>query len=234
MSQELLTTKRSCRFFDDFYDCDTTATTGKWIKNGVNTEVVGIADADCGVVSMATGGADNDTCELQSQGECYALAANKKYTFECVFRATTANATKNLLEWFHGLMVHDTTILGTGVDSSTDYVGLQKDVGDSNIDLVIRASTGTIDRVAAIATFPDATYIKIRVEIEVSASAGTGIVRVFVNDAPVVLSGGSYEYSTTSLPSTELSVTHAIGAGSGDVCTMLVDYVEAIGPRSTY
>lgn len=219
-------------FFDDFFQVDSTATTGKWIKSGVNTEVVAISETDDGIVSMATGGADNDTAELQTQGACLHLRASKTYVFETKFQSTTANATKNLHEWLFGFVNKDTTLLGTGVDSSTDYIAFQKDVGDNNIDLVIRQATGTIDRVAAIGTYADATNFVLRFEVTVSATIGTGTVRVFINGQPVLL-GSGYEYSTTSLPTTvALAITMGFGAGSADVTTGLVDYVYATWPRA--
>lgn len=233
MSTSKVPQKEFVRFFEDFFEVDSTSTTGKWIKNGVNTEVVAISETDDGVVSMATGGADNDTAELQSQGACLHLRASKTYSFEVKFQSTTANATKNLHEWVMGFWNKDTTLTGAGIDGSTDFIGFQKDVGDSNIDLVMRQASGTIDRLAAIGTWADATNFVLKFEVAVSATVGTGTVRVWINGQPVVLSSGSYDYQSTSLPTTvALAITMGIGAGSGDVATMLVDYVEAVWPRT--
>jgi len=220
-------------FFDDFFSLNTAATTGAWVANGVGTETFTIAGASDGIVLLGTGTNLNDSCEIQSIGAIVKLEASKKYTFETRLSVTTAEAVKTSLGWFIGLNALDTSIYALGVITGTDHVGINKLTGAQTLDLVIRRASGTVDRVAAIATYTDDTFTVVRFEVDVSSVVGTGVVRVWIDDLPVVLSGGSYDYQSTSLPTTvALTPTLAVcGTGAAAAATLSGDYVRLSFPR---
>ena len=238
MSSELIRQSRNnCRFFDDFFEFFSVGTanveSGRYTIGGVNTELVTITSAPDGILSLVTGGADDDTAEVQTKVAYIKLEASKKYSFETKISSTTANADTTQHEWGVGLYALDTTLMGAGVDSATDMLCIQKDDGDNNVDLLIRQASGTIQRVAAIATWTVATFTTIRFEVDVSPVVGTGTVRVWINDQPVVLSGGSYDLVSTVLPTTvPLSPSLLVGGGIASTATLLVDYIDVIWPRA--
>tara|TARA_Y100000114_G_C11751700_1_gene324657 strand:+ start:1375 stop:2067 length:693 start_codon:yes stop_codon:yes gene_type:complete len=207
-------------YFDDFITDSVfseTADNGDYLVTVVdagtdNGEVVKIADdAIGGQLTITTNDADNDSVELQLNGESFKAEAEKSLIFE----ARIKGADVSEFDWFVGLSITDTTVLA-GV---SDRIGFTSPDATGDIDAVTeKDSTETLtDTTKDLA---DNTFVILRFEVE-----GTSKVRFYVDSALVAT-------HTTNIPDDEaLTPTLCIRNDGAAANTLTVDYVLAIQER---
>lgn len=217
---------------DFLYDSDVDLTQN-WTSSGTGTEVITqpqTNDAQCGVVVLTTQAstpADDDNVQLQYKQEFIKLTLDSRTRM--VWRAKLGSATQS--EFFLGLSITDSDIVG-GSNYSTDLIGFTKDDGDTNTDFVFdinATAQSTYNRASAIATM-DTSYHEYAMEIIMDAStAGRGIVRVWIDGVPIVLSGAGYDWASDDFPyDEELTVTMSAAAGDANQVSLTVDKLELV------
>ncbi len=177
-----------------------------------NGEIVKAADdAHGGLLTLTCNDADNDALELQLNGESFALNSGKNLNFECRFAITDMSET----DWFVGLAITDTDVLG----AVTDSIGFRCPDGTGDIDTVAEMDSTETAADSGV-DLVDATYVVVRVEIK-----GTSRARFYVDGVEVA-------DVTTNLPTDEaLTPTLCVRNDGAVAQTMTVDYVRVWGDR---
>lgn len=144
-------------WFDDFHELPTgryTATQASQGTFAIDATVAntGVALADCNSTTVTQG------INVQAAGTNVSPAAGSIVTFEArVKAADTATGP----EFFLGLSIVDTTIIGTSANSSTDHVGFES-VSDDNILLFHTQNAGTrVSGATSPHTLVEDTYVKL-------------------------------------------------------------------------
>lgn len=212
-------------FFDDFVDgwgfeqgdadntgkFSETANLGQWLVTVIdggtgNADAITCADDGVGgLLSIVNNAANDDAIEMQMNGEAWQLASGKDVVFEVRMKIDDVS----LADWFVGLSITDTTVLG-GV---TDRIGFECPDATGDIDAISEkdSSQTTTDSSKDLA---DDTFVVLRFE-----TSGTGTVRYYVNGALVAK-------HTTNIPEDEaLTPTICIRNASGAARTMTLDYI---------
>lgn len=190
-------------YFNDFFTYDASDWTITTVELGAGSASEAIADEDGGVLLITNAAGDNDADFFQSTGESWTFEGGKRLFFKARFKVSDATQSDIVF----GLQVRDTTPLMV-----SDGVFFQKDDGDANLDVHVKATADTAE--AAVATLADDTYVEVAFFYN-----GDDEVVFFVNGAAVV------SLATTNLPSTELTLSFGVQNGAAAVKTMSVDYV---------
>ena len=230
-------------FFEDFLTDEGltgwTATQNDGSGSGTGAATA-VADAVNGVVTIATNtasGADGEWSQIQQEAETFKLGLGAKIRFAC--RLKLDDVTQS--EFFAGLCITDTAAIGdsgAGDNVMTDFIGFTSDDGDAFLDLVWDlngTARASYNRAAALATMVDDTWMELAFEIVMDpVTAGTGVVRAWLDGKPLVLTGGSYDYYSTDMPyDEELCVLLAVANGNTSTRTLSVDVVEATANRAS-
>ena len=212
-------------FFDDFIDgwgfegndadntgkFSETANLGQWLVTLVdggsdNGEVIACADdAAGGYLTMTTNAADDDSIEMQMNGEAWKLATGKTLVFEV--RRKGADVSE--FDWFVGLSITDTTVM----TAASDRIGFECPDSTGDIDAISEkdGSQTTTDSAQDLA---DDTFVTLRFEAE-----GTGKVRYYVDGSLVAT-------HTTNIPENEaLTPTICVRNDGAAANTMNLDYI---------
>ena len=219
-------------YFDDFTDgwgseandadntgkFSETANLGQWLvtvvdDNPDNGEVVAVADdAVGGQLTLTTNDADNDALNLQINGEAWQAASGKTLIFEIRMKGTDVSE----FDWFVGLAVADTDVLG-GV---TDRIGFECPDSTGDIDAVCEKDS-TQTSTDSGKDLADATFVVLRFEVH-----GTSKVKYYVDGALVAT------HASTNLPEDEaLTPTICVRNDGAAANTMTVDYVLVVRER---
>ena len=194
-----------------------TANLGQWLVTVVDTgtdngEVIACADdAVGGHLTMTTNDADDDSLELQVNGEAWKLESGKTLAFETRLKGADVSE----FDWFVGLAITDTTVM----TACTDRVGFECPDSTGDIDAITekdRSQTTT----ATTKDLADATFVTLRVEVE-----GTSKVRYYVD-------GDLVATHTANLPDDEaLTPTICIRNDGAAANTMTLDYILVMRDR---
>ena len=104
---------------------------GQWLVTvtdggGDNGEVIVISDAEPGgVVTITTNEADDDSMELQMNGEAFAVNARNDMWFSIRMKLSDADA----CDWFVGLATTDTAV----IDGTNDSIGFRNASNSADI-----------------------------------------------------------------------------------------------------
>ena len=187
------------------------ANMGDWLVTLVdggtdNGEVIVIADdAAGGHLTLTTNDADDDSIEMQMNGEAWKLATGKTLVFEVRMKGADVSE----FDWFVGLAITDTTVM-TAV---TDRIGFECPDSTGDIDAICEkdSSQTTTDSAQDLA---DDTFVTLRFEAE-----GTGKVRYYVDGSLVAT-------HTTNIPENEaLTPTICVRNDGAAANTMTLDYI---------
>ena len=128
---------------DDFHTFDATDT---WVVTQASSGTAAVADNALGVL-LLTAGATTDHQGIQIQraagatvGELFTPAAGKHIWFECRLKVETISASTGP-QAFYGLAVIDTTVIGTGANSTANHIGFGS-VSDDGILLGMGEKAG--------------------------------------------------------------------------------------------
>lgn len=193
-------------YFNDF----DVYTSGDWtvtvLDGGSDTaQVVAVADADGGVLTVTTNDADNDNVCLEAQGESWKFESGKKMWMKFRFKIEDADDSDVIL----GLHSTDTNPFSTAPAQRAWFVlsegaaTVTFNVDDNTTD----ASSGTV------ATLSDDTYITLGMYYD-----GKTTIELYANDVKTATMTG------VSIPSTELALGMAVATGTTAARTMSVDY----------
>jgi len=199
-------------FFDDFQEFRLAGTDIGWIntETGAGTELIG--DAAGGVLILTNAVADNDSHELQWNGEQFKLATGKPLWFEARIKVNESIQHDLLI----GLCITDTTL----IDGHSDGVYFGKDDGDQNINFVTNKNT-TPTSTDTTADLADDTWVRLGFFFD-----GAGSVFAYVN-------GVLKATHTTNIPDDEeLAVSICTQAGEAtNVKILSIDYVKVVQIR---
>ena len=192
-------------WFDEF----TKYTAGDWVVTEISDSTQALADADDGILLLTTLTTEDDAAHLQSVGELFTFESGKKAYFEA--RLRIGDATQS--DFVIGLQVRDTTPLAVA-----NGVVFQKDDGDARLDF--HSMSGSVDTASTgVYTVVDNTYLTIAYYYD----GGTNF-QVAVNDTVVAS-------VTATPPTTELTVSFGVQAGSAAADVLSLDYVWAVKER---
>ena len=145
------------------------ANLGDWLVTlvdggGDNGEVIRVADDGVGgLLTLTTNDADDDSIEMQMNGEAWQLASGKDVVFEVRMKGADVSE----FDWFVGLAITDTTVMG-GV---TDRIGFECPDSTGDID-AISEKDSTQTTTDSTKNLADDTFVVLRFE-----TSGTGTVR---------------------------------------------------------
>jgi len=201
------------KFVDDFVAVPgTDATLDQWtitlVEAGAGESTVAAGTGGNGTLVITTDGNEDDGVNMQLKGEAFKLEANKPLYFGVRFKISDATQS----DFFIGLAITDTTILG-GV---TDSIGFLKADGSTAMSFDINKNS-TATNVAAIHTVVDDTFLV--AEFYWNGAA----LEVFVNGASVSVP------AITNLPDDEEltpSIHFLAGAAAAKTCTL--DWMRCI------
>ena len=228
-------------FFDDFLTAgyNGEASSGKfsetaddceWLVTKIdgatdNDEALVVSDAEPGgVLTITTTDADNDSLELQKNGEAFQVQANKDIRFKARLKLTSTTTPTTTIDWFIGLANTDTTVMAGCTDAIGFHGGttiLMANQGAANIIATTASVLGSDWTSTSLQTaadtgvdFEDDTFFT--VEFEVTSNSR---VRFWVNGARV-------HESVTNIPgAVELTPTMCILNNGAEAKTMEVDYI---------
>jgi hypothetical protein len=229
-------------FFDDFTDGwgfeanDTdntgkfseTANLGQWLATvtdgGTDSgEVIAVADGEPGgVLTISTNDADDDSMELQHNGEVWAPAAGKDIVFKVRMKLTAAASPLTTIDWFVGLATTDTAVL----DGTTERIGFGSNglnAGGADIYTVIEdASSETLTD--STKDYVDDTFVTLAFRC-VQLSSTEGFVKYYV-DGELVDTRHETSGSNANFPFDDnMTLTLCIQNNAAAVKTMEIDYI---------
>lgn len=212
-------------FFDDFFAYDGTATVGGYLVAGTGAGTVAAIDGVGGVLSIASGGTDNNEAYASSVTECFKFAASKPLFFEAKLNLTEA-ATDDA-NWIIGLSdVVDATALtdnGAGPPASYDGAVFFKVDGTMTIQFeTSNAATQVTD--ANVGTFVSATDYKVGFFFD-PGDGTTGSITPYVDGV------ADAAQAITLAGLAEMHVLMGVKSGGANAETLLVDYVHVVGVR---
>jgi len=223
-------------FFDDFDDELAltsnlpVAASSRWIGTALSSGTFAQSTDEKFGVAVLSGAAttDNSGAQIQADMETFSFVTSKQTDF--IVRLKLSDATQD--EFFAGLAITDPTLLdGTGTLAGglthTDSIGFYKPDGGTDVYLVVRRDSVNVASFSVGAVAAD-TYAVFAFRVEMSSTAGTGVVRAAKDGNWVTTSGGAY--STTIPYDSEEVLTPSIAFNTGDnsgTKTMTVDYVGA-------
>jgi len=191
--------------FSQVADC------GEWLVtvvdgDGDNTENITCADdAVGGQLAVLTNDKDNDSVEMQLNGESFKAAAGKTLIFETRLKGADVSE----FDWFVGLSITDTTVM----TAASDRIGFECPDSTGDIDAISEkdSTQTTTDTTKDIA---DNAFVILRVEI-----SGTTKARFFVDGSLVAT-------HTTNIPDDEaLTPTVCVRNDGGAANTLTLDYI---------
>lgn len=186
-----------------------------WTVTEVGTSLQSVLDARNGILSLVTGGTENDGNNLQlggsgdseTTGESWLPAVGKNLWFEI----SVASPAWTQHEVFFGLHIEDTS---AAESEGTSYIGFTSTDGSAVVNAHTSSSAGTTS-LAAINTPTDSATTFYKYGFKVT---GTEKVEFYVNDVLV----GTV---TTTIPTTEMKLTISHTAGEASAKTLNVDYI---------
>ena len=223
-------------FFDDFIagsgienggSASATADLGNWLATltGSTPTAVIADDEPGGVLHITTSASDNDSAELQLNGESFKVAAGKDITFVARLKFTAAAAPLTSIDWFMGLATTDTTVM----DGVTEAIGFGSyesatpgllNAGSANINFFCGNTMTDWTTVAAYTTgdstvdYVDDTYVTLGFRVVSNTT-----VKFYVNGAFV-------GRSATNIPNGDaVTPTICIQNNAAAAKQMQVDYV---------
>jgi len=194
------------------------ANLGDWLVTlvdggGDNGEVIRVADDGVGGhLTLTTNDADDDSIEIQMNGEAWQAASGKTLIFE----ARIKGADVSEFDWFVGLSITDTTVM----TAASDRIGFECPDSTGDIDAISEkdSTQTTTDSAKDLA---DDTFVVLRFEVH-----GTSKVKYYVDGALVAT------HSSTTLPEDEaLTPTICVRNDGAAANTMTVDYVLVVRER---
>ena len=159
---------------------------------------------------LLTDNADNDGISIQRNGEVFELTADQDLYFGCKVKCNDVTQS----DWFLGLAITDTAILG----GATDRIGFETVDATTGLDFVVeKDSTQTASE--DVGTLVDDTYI----ELEFYWDGGKSTLQVFVDGVAVTAP------ATTNLPNDEaLRLSLEFLTGEAVAQTLTFQYLRVI------
>lgn len=207
-------------FFDDFNYYDDAAAGGSgghWATTSTSSgnSVLEI-DGDGGLIQIHVSVTDDDVMRVQGVKEGFTLEAGKKAWFGTRFSSIN-NSTQS--DFILALAVTDASPIAS---SPADWVGFRKSDGADTLDFHITASGVGVGVDADIGGYTAAGDVYQDLEWEFDG------VDTFTYYVDGVIRGS---LTTASFPTTEMTPTMALQAGTGASCDINIDYIYMIKER---
>ena len=198
------------------------ADAGEWFvtRTATGTPTLTVLDDGAnGYLKILNGTADNDLTNLQLNGESFKLRAGKMLVFESKFNITDLTYG----EFFIGLSITDTAIMGTYVTSgSSDHIGFAMlSAGPSLLYAVDKDNAGTDSSVDTGIDLVDATDVTVRIEID-----GISVARFYVDGVLVGTDTANLPDNEAMTPTVELR-----NYGGTTAAIMNIDYIRVAANR---
>ena len=116
-----------------------TANLGQWLVTvtGGDADVIVVSDAEPGgVLTITSNTSDNDSMELQMNGEAFAVNARNDMWFSIRMKLSDVDT----CDWFVGLATTDTAVL----DGTTDSIGFTNTSNSADIRYIQESATTTV------------------------------------------------------------------------------------------
>lgn len=209
-------------FFDDFFTFDDG---DDWIDTVSDAGTIDVTDAAGGVLSIASGGTDNNESYVSSTAEIFKFQTDKNLWFQTRVKLTEA-ATDDA-NWIVGLssVVAANTLVDNGAGVVTTYDGAVFYKVDGTMKIMFESSNATtqVDN-ATLANWASATWYVLGFMYSYGDGA-TGSIIPYVDG----VAGAAHAITIAGLE--EMHVMAGVKAGGGNAETLLVDYVHAVMDR---
>lgn len=193
-----------------------TANQGEWLATfteaGGGDAAINISDDEPGgVVALVNDAADNDSIEIQLNGEAFKVNADKDIYFQARIKVDDAD----LCDWFIGLATTDTTV----IDGTTESIGFRNASNTADIRTICEDnSTETTSDTGE--DMADDTFVILSFHV-----IGNTKVKYFVN-------GIQKAESITNIPDGDaVTLTAAVQNASAVSRTLEIDYIYCRQPR---
>jgi hypothetical protein len=194
--------------FMHYVSGDWTATA---VEAGASSSSVALGDAAGGVLVVTNDAADDDSTQLQKNGESWKLASGKACYFETRVKFSDATQSDILV----GLNITDTTL----IPGTTDGVTFRKADGSTAVGFYTEKDS-TETATASVHTLVADTYVRLGFAFD-----GAGTVYGYVNGVLVAT-------HTTNIPDDEeLTISFAHQNGEAVAKVMTIDYVKVVAVR---
>jgi hypothetical protein len=212
-------------FYDDFYDLNVVATTGKWVVTKDGVVVGSVLDRAGGWAQIITDANDNDEFYLASIGESWLFATGKPCWVEAALEVT--EAATDAANWLFGLTDANgaNALLDNGAGPAASYSGAVFFKVDGSLALQFETSNaGTQVTNATAGTLVSGTAVKVGFVFDPSDGT-TGKVTPYINGAQ----GTTHDITLASL--TEMNLVIGVKAGTAVAQAVAIDWVRALAVR---
>ena len=212
------------QFFDDFYTYDATATVGDYAAVSDGGTVVQ-TDAAGGVLSVPTGGTDNNETYISSMAEVFVFNTTKKLWFEAKINLTEANTDDaNIIVGLSDTVAAN-SLLDNGAGPMASYDGaVWFKVDGGTVWQFETSNAGTQVTTASAGTFTSATDYRLGFTYDYQDGV-TGRVVPYLDG----VAGAGHDITISGLQ--EMHILFGAKAGGGNAETLLVDYVKVVQER---
>jgi hypothetical protein len=210
---------------DDFHAYDSTATVGGYAEVS-DGGTIAAEDGKGGVLSIATGGVDNNESYVSSITEKFIFETDKKLWFECKFALTEADTDK--ANFIIGLSdtVGANTLVDNGAGPAASYDGAVFFKVDGGTVFQFETSNAASQVTSTdVGDFTSATDFRVGFMYDYNDGV-TAKVTPYIDG---VQAGLAHDLTIAGLA--EMHVLLGVKAGSGNAETLKVDYVEIVQER---
>lgn len=211
-------------YFDDFFTYDDTATVGGYAEVSDAGTIV-TTDAVGGVLSVPTGGTDNNETYVSSIHELFKVADDKPIWFEARVKLTEANTDDANIIVGLSDTVGANTLLDNGGGPAASYDGIVfAKVDGGTVWQFETSNAGTQVTTASAGAFASGEWTRLGFHVNpTSATAAT--VTPYIDG----VAGTTHALTITGLE--EMHILLGAKAGGGNAETLLVDYVKCVQVR---
>jgi hypothetical protein len=211
-----------CEFFDDFFTFDEA---DDWIDSVSDGGTIDQIDAVNGVLSIATGGVDENESYVSSLAEDWLFQTDKRLFFEARVKLTEANTDDaNIIVGLSDTVAADSLLdAGAGPMASYDGAVFFK-VDGGTVWQAETSNAGTQATDTSAGTFNDGDWTKLTILYDYNDGV-TANVYFYVDG----VLGATLELTIAGLA--EMHILLGAKAGGGNAETLLVDYVHVAAER---
>jgi hypothetical protein len=239
LSEELSTLRYTHGFKDDF---QWFISPHLWTDTSADSGASSAAtDAAAGIVTMVTGGTDNNEAYLSTTQEIFLIAANKPIEAEVCLQYTEAATNAANVAFMLMNAIGADSIVDDGAGLKTNFSGAAIYKVDGSTVWKCMVSIGTTQTIAtSTATAGGSAYQRLRIEI-VPVSSTIAEARFFIDNgngmtplydaAQTARPNTPIKISFTYTNATEMSLGVGVKAGTSASQTVLVDYIAGYQGR---
>jgi hypothetical protein len=211
------------RFRDSYFessDFESFDADDDWVVTNATSGTAEVIDGAGGILSLDAGAVtQHQGVQVQHKTETILPAADKDILFECQIEVTD---TFDKAQLFLGLSVLDTTLMDSGLNTSTDHIGLEIPTTGAGVVDLVSEKGGVRGNQDTVHTLVEATFVILGFYVD-----GLNSVTPLING----LAGTPIETGGTHIPVTELAASFVCHADGTNDPIMGLDWYYVIQVR---